>query len=107
MNRLVESATAVEAWFAGNGVDVIIPGILRSDPGGRYRVSKADGPGPQLAVDPKYFAGCKYVDKASIPDFSQGVLTSIAEFSSALVFKVVFKVKDGSVFTIFEVTRPN
>jgi hypothetical protein len=97
MDRFVEASTAVEAWFAGNGISVIVPGILRVRPDGQYCVSKVEGNGPQLAVNPTDLAACKYCDKASIPDFSPGVLTSITEFSSALLFKL----KDGSVFTVF------
>lgn len=103
LQKLITESTKVQAVFTANGVDVSVTGKLWLNPAGQYCVSEG-GSDPYIAVDPRKFSGCKFCDKASIPDFSPPMtLTNSPEFSCALVFTF----KDGSLLALLESAKIN
>jgi hypothetical protein len=104
LDKLITESVKVEAWFVGSAVDAHVCGILRLNPDGQYCVSETETSGAHLSVNASNFAAGKYADKSSVPDFSPPRrLTDTAVLSSALMFKL----KDGSIFTLFEIAKAN
>jgi hypothetical protein len=104
MQKLVTNSTRVQAWYVGTDVNASAQGTVWKESDGRYWVTDKKGDSPFISVDPTAFAAGKLADKSSLPDFSPpGVLLATGIFSSALMFKL----KDGSLFTIFEFDRVN
>jgi hypothetical protein len=104
LEELISQSTKVEAWYVGNGIDAAVVGVLRQNPDGQYCVSETEISGPHISINPHNFSAGKFADKASTPDFSPaGILTTSEPFASALMFKL----KDGSLFTVFEIAKTN
>jgi len=104
LHRLISASSKVEAWYVGKGIDAAVVGVLRLNPDGQYCVSETETSGPHISIDPRNFSAGKFADKASTPDFSPpGILTGSEPFASALMFKL----KDGSLFTLFEIGKAN
>ena len=104
LHRFITESIKVEAFFAGNGIDASVVGLLRLNPDGQYCVKQAGASGAHLSVNPKNFSAGKFADKSSVPELSPlGVLVPLDEFSSALTFKM----KDDSVFSLFEIAKAN
>ena len=104
LQRFITESITVEAFFAGNGIDASVVGLLRLNPDGQYCVSQTGTSGAHLSVSPKNFSAGKFADKSSLPELSPlGVLAPFDEFSSALTFKM----KDDSVFSFFVIAKAN
>jgi hypothetical protein len=104
LQKLVTSSVRVQAWFVGAGVNASTLGRVWLESDGRFWVTDKQDDSPFVSVDPTAFAACKRADRVSLPEFSPpGVLMPTGTFSSALMFKL----KDGSLFSIFEFGRAN